>query len=653
MTTIDVPVVSTPAPAGVRAQAAPHAAVGLLVIAAAAVHGAAQLADAEATVAASVAGIAVVLAVVAATVTGRRIACRKARARVVAFVAVAGTWLATMTATGVSLGAVGLLAAMVYALSLHWWSKRRIPNAAAPVTAAPQDGDLYARWWAQYVGGKGCVLEHSRLQSPQTIPAGTRYVLQLVKGKQTYGGVLGKLEEIRGALDLLPEHDLIVERHPVLSASNLLLTIVTRSPIKDSVTWPGPSAFNSATGCVALGPYVDGEDVASWRVYTDNSLWGGYMTGSSGSGKSRMFESLALAMAASNSHPTVVMFCDGDEGASSPMLMKHADHVALDEDLSQARLMLAGALLLMQVRRQENIAYGLEGFTPTDDRPGVMIFIDECHLIFIDDGCRAMAAEITRRGRKVGVNIIAASQIGTLDAFGGQGAENGDVLRSSLRAGNAVILRSLTNNTKVVFGVDIDPTQFPELPGYAYYVAGKGSAGRTAPFRGYYVDNAARDYWPTRIHWRSLSQGEGNAWGHGYTRRKATAETARLDALQHIQDAKAGRRPTPATDQPIAYTIPIPARATVAQFPTWDPTSARPDAPKVGDIHTRLANAITTGDVLTDGYCKPGRVAEYLDCTPQWAGKALTDLTTLGVLKKGDTQGRYYPTGVTLDTVAA
>ncbi len=557
---------------GIAPQLAPHVAVGLLAIAAAATHAAGELADAESTVALSVAGTALVLAVIVATKLGQRITCRKSRTRLRAFLVVAAAWLTAATVTGLSVTAVGLLAAMVYALSLHWWRNKRIANPA-PLAAAPAevDVDRFAGLWEQRVGGKGGVLEGSKLIKPEPIKAGVRYVLQLVPGKQTYSGVLGVMEQIVGGLYLLPSEELIVERHPVLPAASLLLTIVTRSPIKDSVIWPGPQAFDSETGRVALGPHTDGEGVAEWRVYSDNSLWGGYMSGSSGSGKSRMFDSLALAIAASESHPTVVMFIDGDEGASSPMLTTYADHKALDERLEQARAMLTGALLLMQLRRAENVAYGLEGFTPASDRPGVLIFIDECHIIFADEECRNMAAEISRRGRKVGVNIVAASQVATMDAFGGAG-NGADVLRSSLRSGNAVILRSMSNNTKVVFGVDINPTQFPELPGYAYYVAAKGSTARTAPFRGYFLSDEATKHWAPRIQWRSLDTGEGNAWGNGYANRRQLAEAARHDALQRIEEAKAGR---PMVAAKIIRGGDV-AGTAVAQFPVWTPPVVTP-----------------------------------------------------------------------------
>ena len=621
-------------------QVAPPAAMGLMVLASAALNAAKEASAADAEIIAGTAATCIVVAVVASAQLRKRLTDRKAMHRAVAFVSVCAGWLTATTITGLSINATAILALLGTVLSLHWWRTNRIPNTV-PRAPQPQASavDMYAQLWAQNLAAAGD-LAGTSLTGRKPIDAGERYVLRLVPGKNTYTQVLGLLEKIRTGLDLKPEEDLIVERHPDLPASNLQLTIVTRSPIKDSVLWPGPAAFNPHTGCVDLGPYTDGVGVASWRVYTDNSLWGGYMTGSTGSGKSRMFESIAMSVAASQSHPTVVWFADGDEGASSTLLAHNADHKALDEEFAQARGMFAGALMLMRLRRAENIANGWEGFTPTVDRPGILIFIDECHLLFADEQIRKMAAEISRRGRKVGVAIVAASQVGTLDAFGGAGVPHSDALRGSLRAGNSVLLRSLTNNTKQVFNVDVDPTQFPNIPGYAYYVAAKGSADRTAPFRGYYVTDELKQQWPDRIAWRSLSAEEGNAYGPEYARRAEIADEARTEALAWIADMKAGRvRPTirleRVSPQPEGVVFRVP------QIPVWDPAVFAP-ARKVrprDELHQSHAKVLAQ---LEQGVNRTGLIAEAVGLTDRQVYNLLQQLVNeFGLVKPAGVQGQY------------
>ena len=627
---------------GVQKQAAPFIGMGLLVLASTALNAAKDATAADAEILGSTAAVCVVVAVVAATQMRKRLDDKKAMHRGVLFVGAAASWLTATTAWGLSWNAAGVLAALTTALSLHWWGKHRIPNTVPRPKAAPQprtDGEPYSELWDQHLGASDS-LAGTRLESHDTIDSGDRYVLRLVPGKQTYTQVLGLLEKIRTGLFLLPNEDLIIERHPVLAASCLRLTIVTKSPIKDSVLWPGPAAFNPQTGRVDLGPYTDGEGVASWRVYTDNSLWGGYMTGSSGSGKSRMFESIAMSVAASETHPTVVWFADGDEGASSPLLAEHADHIAVDPELEQARGMFAGALLLMRLRRAENRVFKLEGFTPTADRPGVLIFVDECHVLFDDQTLRAMAAEIARRGRKVGVNIVAASQVGTLDAFGGAGNGPADVLRGSLRAGNGVILKSLTNNTKDVFKVDIDPTQFPDMPGYAYYIAAKGSTERTAPFRGYYVTDKLKQEWPQRIQWRSLSVAEGNAYGPEYARRAEIAEESLDEALNYIEAMKSGRGHRFATLQRLE---PQPEGQVfqVAQIPTWDPAAfapARKLRPR-DELHQSHVKVLAQ---IQHGVNRTGAIAKAVELTDRQVYNLLQQLINdFGLVKPTDVQGQY------------
>lgn len=626
---------------GVQKQTAPFIGMGLLVLASTALNAAKDATAADAEILGSTAAVCVVVAVVAATQMRKRLDDKKALHRGVLFVGAAASWLTATTAWGLSWNAVGLLAAVGTVLSLHWGRKHRIPDTlpAAPVKAAVQP-HLYEQMWAAMLN-VNTELAGTRLESREVIGSGERYVLRLIPGKHTYGQILGMLEKIRGGLELRPHEDLIIERHPVLAASNLQLTIVTKSPIKDSVLWPGPDAFNPKTGRVALGPFTDGEGVASWRVYTDNSLWGGYLTGSTGSGKSRMFESIAMSVAASTTHPTVVWFMDGDEGASSALLADHADHKALDAELTDARAMFAGALLLMKVRRAENIYFGWEGFTPTADRPGVLIFLDECHLIFADSDLRAMAAEIARRGRKVGVNIVAASQVGTLDAFGGAGVPHSDALRSSLRAGNGVILRSLTNNTKQVFNVDIDPTQFPDMPGYAYYVAAKGSAERTAPFRGYYVTDALKKQWPDRIEWRSLSVEEGNAFGPDYARRMDLADESREEALAMIKAMKAGTWNHSFTG--LQRIVPQPEGQVfkVAQVPVWDPAAfapARKLRPR-DELHQSHVKVLAQ---IQHGVNRTGAIAKAVELTDRQVYNLLQQLVNdFGLVKTTDVQGQY------------
>src|SRR5690606_10204849 len=123
--------------ATLRKHALPHAAIGALVIAAAATRIAAHAVGDEQAVALGTATTAFVIAVVAATRVRRSALTRKIKRRAYAFLAVAAAWLTGVTATELTLGAIGLLMAVGYALALYWWHIHPIP-AQVTMTAQQQ-----------------------------------------------------------------------------------------------------------------------------------------------------------------------------------------------------------------------------------------------------------------------------------------------------------------------------------------------------------------------------------------------------------------------------------------------------------------------------------------------------------------------------------
>lgn len=594
-------------------QLAPPVAMGVLVLAAAAVTAAKNSTDSDTGIVMGTAAAAFVIAVVAAVVLRQRLDDKKAKARALAFVGVAAGWLTCTAVTGLSLNAVGVLVVLGSALSLHWWRARRIPNHTPKPPPPPGPRvDVYATRWETNVAGQGGALPGSALTDWHPVvgkdgtPIGDRYTLRLVPGRQNLGSVVAALENLRTGLRLQPADELIVERHPTLDAAALQFTVVTRSPVRESQVWPGPSAFNSATGRVSLGPFTDGEGVGTWKAYTDNRLWGGYISGGTGSGKSRMLESIAFSLGGSGTHPTVVWFADGQGGASSPLLVKTADHSAITHEAIHQ--MLAGMHLIILLRQDENLLDDREGFTPTEDRPGLLAIIDECHKPLsklenpeLAEHTQYLEATIAREGGKVGVALILASQESTLGAFGGAG-NLAEMLRSNLLTGNGVILRSKDANAKMVFGVDVNPKAFPDLAGYGFLVDPE-PGGRSAPFRGYYVTDEQRGYWPQRIRWRSLDVGAAAAYGPLYVRRREMAAEAKEAVRRRVEARRAGR-PVPAGDGARSLAMPVRAggvaQVVVAQFPVWDssgaaPTKADGSGKQLHDGHRKVLDALASG----------------------------------------------------------
>src|SRR6266545_3366639 len=207
-----------------RHQAAPHYTIALLVLSASAARAAVYLTGEEQAVALTVAGAAFVVAVVAGVIAGRRIVTPRARRWAYACITATAGWLTTVTAVGLSWDAIGLLTVLGYALALPWWRQHRISNVpAAPRVPEPEPVDTYAGRYATAFGDATGPLQGTWLTSHEAINSGHRYVLQLVPGKHSIHTVLGLLPLLRTGLQLMPNQDLVVERHPVLDESCLLL----------------------------------------------------------------------------------------------------------------------------------------------------------------------------------------------------------------------------------------------------------------------------------------------------------------------------------------------------------------------------------------------------------------------------------------------
>lgn len=634
---------------GIGPQLAPCAATGLLVVAAAAAHAVAAAGDSPAGTALTVGGAAFVLAVLVAMKRGARISCRKARARLRVLLLGAAAWLGVVTATGVNWIALQVLAALMVSVSLHWWSARRIPNHV-PEAPASVLTSAYADLWKENVARKGKTLAGTTLEGVRAISSGTQATLRLVPGEHSMDTVEQERKKIRGALGLKREHDLILEPHPTLPEPHLQLTIVTTPPPRGSILWPGPSALGE-DGMIDLGPFADGVGTARWTAFTKTRVMCGFLQGGTNSGKTRMFESIGLSIAASKTFPSVVIFADGQGGASSRLLKENADHTALT--LDALREALRGLIRLGEHRQEENDIFGWDGFTATVDRPAVFLLMDECHKFFVVDGevqedIQAMCAQIAREFGKVGIALIAATQMATLSAAFGPSGKHADAIRSNLLMGNGVMLRGKSRGARTIFGVETDPTLFPDRPGYAL-LAGSGEGVRIAPFLGYFASDEVQAHWLPRILWRSLDVASASAWGASYINRKAIAEAAREAKRARVEARRAGRTVDPAPQAAPRRHVPAPPFE-VRPFPVWVNPGRRPQPQPepqdvgVSDVARKVAVELVMGDVLHNGYARPVWLAKRLGYSERHIGNALNELLARGMVRKDGTQGHWYPT---------
>jgi hypothetical protein len=274
--------------------------------------------------------------------------------------------------------------------------------------------------------------------------------------------------------------NLVAESHPGFEDPGLIrFQVVTRSPIKETVYFDEPRWDD---GRILLGPYADGEGDAFYRLYTSSPrrIRNGFILGTTGSGKTRVTEGLAVSARAMGN--TEIIYIDGQDGASSPVLMEQALWSGGPDEVEEIITGLEG---IYRKSQQYNKAHGLNAFTPTPERPGILVIIDECHLV-LNPKIAARVDPMARGGGKLGIGWLLISQDSGLNVFGGF-----DSLRGAVMA-NKIVMRVESNIApQLVPGLDLDPRTLPELPGYLYTVASKMLGGRTAPGRQRYLPDAA------------------------------------------------------------------------------------------------------------------------------------------------------------------
>ena len=273
---------------------------------------------------------------------------------------------------------------------------------------------------------------------------------------------------------------------------------------------------------------------------------------------------------------------------------------------------------------------------------------DECHKALdatqnplLAAATQSLCLTIAREGRKVGVALVMASQSPTLDAFGGAG-NGAETLRASLLAGNGVILRSKSKNTKQVFEVEISPSSFPKLPGWAYLCDPEEGA-RNAPFRGFWVTDDMAAYWPQRITWRALPGRQANAAGRHYARRHEVAAEQALNDELLLQLADAGMLDQFETLQQQVAQQGSGAGVDVIEFGDTHPPVRRVDRFWVPE--QRTPTGLTPGqqkvlDAIRGGHVRPKQIQTATDYSESQVHNLLGELLTLGHINKAG-YGQY------------
>lgn len=522
-----------------RRQLLPHAVAAALIALGFAAEAVEALTGAQLVVVAAVVAIAYgPIALIAAMARSRIPAAWRRRLTICGLTG--ATWLTIASVSGVTWTLVAALLVTEYSLAARWWQHVRIDYPTAKPTRPDIDdavaaaGTSIPELWAAHVGNTNGVLPGSMLLGRERTQYGEHYTAQLARGKHTLQDVLNALPKIASGLDR-PMDELVAESHPSGRPSQVLFKAVIQSPIKGNVTFDKP---RYRKGIIELGPYADGQGEAEYRLYTPGSMWSGIIIGGTGIGKSRVVENIAIN-AMSSGH-TAVWFLDPQNGVSSPALRDHADWFV---NLDGADKMLRALKNIVYWRGEESAAFDLTGFTPSADRPGLLVVVEECHKVFINQAIGDEWAGIAREARKIGVALLCVSQYPGLITFGGS-----EPLRSSIMEGNAIALRTTSNTAgQLMAGLEVNPLHLPKIAGYGYTM--DTGNGRTAPFRNRLIgDKDLADEQRTTLtgEWMAiqprttLDPFARNVAGDAYVRRNTSPTEVRAASRARVEAIRAG-----------------------------------------------------------------------------------------------------------------
>lgn len=620
-----------------RRQMLPHVAAGTVLgggLAAEAVcaSGGASPGTVAATIAATAFPVA---AGVAAWVRKRR--PRWAR-RVLLGGLLSAAWL-TMAPFGVTPGDAGVLLAGEYALAARWWQLNRLgypgPDLVEeePAEDAPTRSEQITTDWDTHVRCDGGPAPHAQLLNPEQTKHTIAFNLEMWRGRQTLMTLIAALDKIATGLDERVEN-LILESHPDRSEAWARFQVVTDSPIRGDVDFTGPRRRG---GLLDLGPYADGSGEAPWRLYTPGSMWSGVIIGGTGIGKSRVVENIVISGLSGGD--TEFWYIDPQRGGSSPALAEAADwFVSMDN----APEMLAAAIAALNGRGEENAAEGWTGFTPSPERPGLLIVVEECHNPFAGKPA-ADWAKIAREGRKVGIALLCVSQYPGIVTFGGD-----EALRSSVMEGNAIALRSTSNSAgQLMPGLLVNPKTLPKIPGYAYIQGSEETGNRTAPFRN---RNTLTPNGPGPGVWLEAQPRPGLdrltttatlAAGTAYRDRNVTSDSGRAASAARVKELREGRLPegfAAASQRQAARQEQVGEMGVIIEFPSalTLETLTQPTAEplELSPSHRAVIDAVAAGAT------RPTEVEEHTDLKHRRVAELLKELVAAGYLRQPQ-YGRY------------
>lgn len=403
-------------------------------------------------------------------------------------IATAALWAAMWSTWGASWFLTALGATLIGLCGIPWWQARYIsnhgdtsepdpePEMPAELVSAAKVIDL----WEAHVAAEG-PLKGSCLALRETNGRVHKFLVRLLRGKQTYTQLLAQKEAIASAMNV-PEANVIIERGPTAAAARL--TVITDTRSGKPVMYTGPR-FDPETGLVGIGRYEDDGSEAFLSVIAANGSFGATFCGDQGSGKSAAMEQMVLSLLASGYF--VGVYIDPQDGYSSPALMQACKYKATS--VEEAAKVIRQLPLLRRIRQIIFKEFGWNGYTLSKKHPVLLVVIDEFQEVAneLSNEDQAILVKMAKTFRKIGAAFVIGTQTIGVQSFGG----NSD-LREQLMSRNVVYFYTSSKVQGRLSGNnEFDPSTLDSgTPGYGLLkeikINGK-LITRAAPFRAYHL----------------------------------------------------------------------------------------------------------------------------------------------------------------------
>jgi S-DNA-T family DNA segregation ATPase FtsK/SpoIIIE len=324
-------------------------------------------------------------------------------------IAAGGGWLAAATAIGPAVRPLRDIAGIATViLGIPWWAHYR-RRARVRIERTVQA-------WPRMADNMG--LPGSRIASAKGDTWGFTARLILRKG-MTAAQAIGQIPAIESGLGIRPGSvRALPDPH---RADRIILRVIETDPHAQPVPWPGqqPASINRPA---EIGLFEDGRPV-SIMLLRRNALIGGMM----GSGKSGILNVILAFLAACAD--VTLWGIDLKGGMELHPWARCLQRLATTAQ--EATALFADAVAELDERAARMTVQGRRVWEPSADMPALVIVVDEYAELL--PGAQEYADSVSRRGRAVAVNLLAATQRPTQEAMGNNAVRSQMDIRLCLR----------------------------------------------------------------------------------------------------------------------------------------------------------------------------------------------------------------------------